>query len=81
MEKDYGHLGPHIVQIRRFRDDSTDYWENLIGINDETNELILAGPDDKMTIDEATKLCHRLNPTGFAAIYRVIHWHWPENRA
>ncbi|WP_342087998.1 hypothetical protein [Dyadobacter sp. OTU695] len=81
MEKDFGHHGPHIVQIRRFTPENTDYWENVAGINEQTNELIMAKPEDRLTMTEATALLRKLNPTGFAAIYRVVHWHWPEQRA
>ncbi len=81
MEKDYGRYGPQIVQIRRFREDSTDYWENVKEYDEETKQLTMAEPDDKLTMDEALVLIRKLNPTGFSAIYRVIHWHWPEQRA
>lgn len=81
MEKNYAPHGPHVAQIRRFNPDGTDYWENVAGINEETKELIMAGPDDKMTLDEAADLCRRLNPTGFSAIYRTYRWEPPKQRA
>jgi hypothetical protein len=81
MEKDYGQYGPHIVQIRRFAPDSTDYWENVKGYDDETNEPIMAQPEDKLTMEESLVIFRKLNPTGFSAIYRIIGWHWPEQRA
>jgi hypothetical protein len=79
MEKDYGQRGPHIVQIRRFREDSTNYWENVIGYVEEAGKEILAGPDGKPTTDEALELFGRVNPSRMSANHRIIHWHRRNN--
>ena len=74
MERDYGHDGPHIVQVRRFSKELSDYWLNVKGYDEEKDELIMADPDDKLTIDEALEIFRKISPTGFSAIYRVVGW-------
>lgn len=81
MEKDFGQYGPQIVQIRRFYPDNVEYWENIKDYDEETKQYTMAEKEDKLTMNEAIVLFRKLNPTGFAAIYRIIHWHWPEQRA
>lgn len=75
MEKDYGRHGPHIVQVRRFnKESSVDYWLNVKGYDEVKDELIMADPDDKLTIEEALEIFRKISPTGFSAIYRVVGW-------
>ncbi|MET7259325.1 hypothetical protein [Dyadobacter fermentans] len=39
MEKDFGKHGPQIVQIQRFMDDSTHYWEKVKDYDVESKRL------------------------------------------
>ncbi|WP_342085965.1 hypothetical protein [Dyadobacter sp. OTU695] len=74
MERDYGHDGPHIVQVRRVDKDSLDYWLNVKGYDEENDELIMADPEDKLTMEQALEILRKISPTGFSAIYRVVRW-------
>lgn len=63
---------PYVVQIYSFADDR---WRNVIGVREGTTEPIYAAPDEHITLDQATKLCTLLNPSGMSAVHRVFAWH------